>query len=627
MNIQVQMCGLVISLLLMVFYLHTNRLHLYREKLFLTALVVTIINISLDILSVIAIYYRDITPIYLVRAVCKIYLTAIVWQLWTAIAYISADAFTEIKHIRFKSIFAVFAVIACILILALPIGIFSEGNVIYTYGPSVISLYITAALSIATVIVFTFVFRKKTTRRRLFAVHAWMLLWLVAMAIQFFNNELLIVGFAASLGMVILYFALENPESNIQRQYGCFNAVALRGYLAEMYETGKPFAAYNILLNTAKKSEIHGNDFYQNFIKKILEVFSKYDGIYIFKSVNMNLFVIANDDDMLTKAIDEARGSLATYVGIDHGIVSVHMSDGHIVEDSDEFIEAFSFAESHCGVYSIMGTVYSITEKDIETLRNRTKMIKEISLAVAEDRIEVFYQPIYNARTKSFNSAEALARLRRKDGTIVPPGLFIPVAEESGQILEVGKIVFDKCCKLLAAGEVVDNGIDFIEVNLSIIQSENAKLPDVILGGIEKYGLRPDQIVLEITETASIARRDMLIHNINYLSEKGIAFALDDFGKGESNLMYVVDMPFKILKFDLDMTKAVHTMPRAVEVVAAAEKMAHNLSMSIVAEGIETEHELNTMIDFNTDRIQGYYFSKPLPEREFIEFIKQNNTK
>ena len=140
---------------------------------------------------------------------------------------------------------------------------------------------------------------------------------------------------------------------------------------------------------------------------------------------------------------------------------------------------------------------------------------------------------------------------------------------------------------------------------------------------IEKYGIDPSLINLEITESASVTSRTVLLRNMEKLIDYGFTFSLDDFGKGQSNLMYVVEMPVSIIKLDYDMSKAFFSSPKAKQVVRAVVAMAHGMDLKLVAEGIETEEEIDGMNRECIDYIQGFYYSKPLPMPEFLSFISK----
>jgi len=208
---------------------------------------------------------------------------------------------------------------------------------------------------------------------------------------------------------------------------------------------------------------------------------------------------------------------------------------------------------------------------------------------------------------------------------MVPPGVFIDIAEQNGMILKLGEIVFEKVCRFLKGINTGQYGIHYIEVNLSVVQCAFEHLAETYINIMEKHKLSPKLINLEITESASLSAKKILLDNMKVLMDYGIRFSLDDFGTGQSNLNYIVDMPVDIVKFDRDMTRAYFENGRAKYVMDAAMHMIQGMKLKIVSEGIETEEQYKTMEALGISYIQGYYFSKPLPEKEFLEFLTLQN--
>jgi EAL domain-containing protein (putative c-di-GMP-specific phosphodiesterase class I) len=251
--------------------------------------------------------------------------------------------------------------------------------------------------------------------------------------------------------------------------------------------------------------------------------------------------------------------------------------------------------------------------------------VKKVILdALDDDRVVVFYQPIYATGDKRFVSAEALVRIRATDGSIVPPGVFIPIAEECGIIGSLGERVFEKVCEFLHESNITEFGIHYIEVNLSVVQCEQRDLADRYIRIMQKYEVNPWLINLEITETGSVQAKKILLENMKKLMDYGVSFSLDDFGNGQSNLDYVIDMPVSIMKLDMTMTQNYFKSLKAQFVMRAAITMAHDLDLFVVSEGVETKEQLEEMERLQIDYIQGYYFSKPLPQDEFYAFIEKH---
>lgn len=180
---------------------------------------------------------------------------------------------------------------------------------------------------------------------------------------------------------------------------------------------------------------------------------------------------------------------------------------------------------------------------------------------------------------------------------------------------------------MLKETRMVELGMEHIEVNLSVVQCEKQNLADTLIGIAKRYQVEPDRINLEITETASINAKQVLLENMEKLIDYGFTFSLDDFGKGESNLMYIVEMPVTIVKLDYDLTKAFFDSDKAKQVVKAVIGMVHRLGLKLVAEGVETREESEQLQKEGVDYIQGFYYSRPIPLEEFLHFVECENSK
>ena len=197
----------------------------------------------------------------------------------------------------------------------------------------------------------------------------------------------------------------------------------------------------------------------------------------------------------------------------------------------------------------------------------------------------------------------------------------IKASEDSGQIHRIGEIVFENVCRMINKYNIAEYGIEYIEINLSTVQCSDEKLEERYIRIMEKHSINPKFINLEITESATVEMKQTLLANMKKLITYGVTFSLDDFGTGQSNLNYIVEMPVQIVKFDREMTKSYFESHKGRFVMNAAMHMIQGMKLHIVSEGIETKEQLETMEELGIEYIQGFYFSKPLPLLKFIEFI------
>lgn len=622
MNIQMQICGMIILIVLAVFYKSNRTLKLYSEGIFFRVMIFAIASLSLDILSLVVIGYRQMLPMILVYLVCKTYIISLIWVGMSGTIYVLTEVLSMEKHKFLINLMISITCVQGIIVYALPIYIHEETKEVYTYGPAVLCVYLFAVLYVVATLAIIIIYRNRVSRRRRFAVSLWMTIWIIAAIIQFLNNELLLVGFATAIGVLILLVIMENPESNLDRRLGCFNSYALSEYAKELFRNKKKFSVLNLSFGNKKLLE-ENRAYAEEMLRGMLNAVNRRKKVLAFKNTNADIVFISDDGDGLYR------------LGLDILAYFTKDTEWHketslaLVKKCDSFADAeelFGFLTFlHKEYVNEKERVLPVGESIIEKYKKQFEIEQMITDALMEDRVEVFLQPIYANEEHCFSSAEALVRIREKDGSLIPPGLFIPVAEESGQILELGERVFEKVCSFLKNSDALKLGLRIVEVNLSVIQCERRDLAERLIAIADKYEVSPEYINLEITETASISARATLLANMKKLMDYGFKFSLDDFGKGESNLMYVVEMPVSIVKLDYDLTKAFFGSSKAKLVLRAVVSMAHGMELKLVAEGIETKEELISMCKEGIDYIQGFYYSKPLPMWEYLEFIEKNN--
>jgi EAL domain-containing protein (putative c-di-GMP-specific phosphodiesterase class I) len=454
-----------------------------------------------------------------------------------------------------------------------------------------------------------------------------MALEIAAAIVQFFAPYALLVGFGSSLGLFILYSELENPEVYLDRTAGCFSFETFAMYLRQEFENLKKFSCVIV----CNDSEIKKSDEEQKkIIVEMAEFLNSFGFAKLFR-LNDNDFALVYDKGQremneIESAVnlDVIRQRFKSKWG-ENSILNtkfLYIPEGHIVSSAEEFIEVYERNRYKFDKGEDMRTLDETAGQDIKEYR---AMVLEIKDALRTDRVEVFYQPIYSVETGKFVSAEALARIRGNDGKLIMPGRFIPVAEESGLIGEIGERVFSKTCRCIKENNLKMKGIDYVEVNLSVSQCENPMLSSTYHEIMRLEEVRPEEINLEITESSTLNQRNILLENMKQLMNMGCGFSLDDFGTGESNLNYIVDMPVNIVKFDRSMVQDYFTNKRAEIVMRATVGMIKDLGLKIVAEGVETEEQVEGIKKLGIDYIQGYYYSKPLSKSDFIRFIETKN--
>lgn len=259
--------------------------------------------------------------------------------------------------------------------------------------------------------------------------------------------------------------------------------------------------------------------------------------------------------------------------------------------------------------------------------RAQKRLLLEINLRKAIEREELilYYQPQVSLKERRIIGVEALLRWNHPELGVVNPIDFIPVAEESGLIIPIGSWVLRTACEQAAAWRDAGLGLINMSVNLSVRQTKHAELMGEIRSALRHVGLPPSQLELEITETVLMENVHENVDLLNRLQTEGIRLSIDDFGTGYSSMAYLKRFPINQVKIDRTFVRDIPENADDKAIAVAIVVMAHSLGLSVVAEGVETEQQLQFLHDIGCDIIQGFYFSAPLSATRMTQLLQQGS--
>jgi len=265
---------------------------------------------------------------------------------------------------------------------------------------------------------------------------------------------------------------------------------------------------------------------------------------------------------------------------------------------------------------------FAYYHSDIEDqMQWRLNMIRQLRNDFADDCLELWYQPQLSLTTGKVIGAEALLRWRTADGKFVSPAVFIPLAEYSGLIIEIGDWVISQACKQLKILEENYSELS-ISVNVSIPQFRQDNFVDNIINTMTQHKIKPNKLELEITENILMDEPQIIIDALTKLKAQGISIALDDFGTGFSSLSYLQKLPLDRLKVDRAFVTDIHKEGQSV-IAETIINLGQKMQLKVIAEGIEEIEQQERLIELGCDEVQGFYYAKPMPADEFINFLQQ----
>ncbi|MDO4962102.1 MAG: EAL domain-containing protein, partial [Eubacteriales bacterium] len=265
------------------------------------------------------------------------------------------------------------------------------------------------------------------------------------------------------------------------------------------------------------------------------------------------------------------------------------------------------------------GKYAAIFDRTVRLQMEREQMIEAcMAEALEEKQFEVYYQPKHSAETGELVGAEALIRWNHPLYGFMSPGEFIPLFEKNGFISKVDAFVSQEVIANMTSW--IKRGIKIPSVSINVSRVDLPQISDVgsYAVNLGKYGLTPDNIHIEITESMYVANQSRQIQIISDLRDQGFVIEMDDFGAGYSSLGLLKTLPLDIIKLDMTF---VRNLDKQMEVVRAMIELAHSLGKTVIAEGVETEEQFSILRMFGCDAVQGYYFSKPLPKAGFEAYM------
>ena len=256
----------------------------------------------------------------------------------------------------------------------------------------------------------------------------------------------------------------------------------------------------------------------------------------------------------------------------------------------------------------------------------RLNLEKNLRKAIEKNEFKLYYQPQCSS-TGEIIGAEALIRWKQSEIGMIPPSIFIPIAEESDLIIDIGNWVINSVCQQIKRWDEQHIYIPHIAINISANQFHQPNFALSIINILKKHQVNPERVLLEITEGVFLKNLEEAINKMNILRDYGFNFSIDDFGTGYSSLSYLRRLPFDQLKIDQSFIHDIMTNQHCSAIVQAIIVMAEGLELTLIAEGVENNKQVNHLFNYGCQYFQGYYFSKPLTTEKFAQYILEKNKK
>ena len=459
------------------------------------------------------------------------------------------------------------------------------------------------------------------------------------------NNALLITFILAIIViLVILSICIYIVISNNKKQkrlfeYAYIDPVTKKGNIYYFRKKGQE------VLDKRKKHETNSSQFIAildiNKFKMINKAYGYQVGDTILKGIGEELEKLLGKESLICRYSNDYFSVLFEYkedihkmlykmvrnienlkieensynLSVNIGIYQLTDEDNNISEAMDKAIIAHSMSKGD------VFDKFHIYDKNMEKmLEKESKIEHEMNTALKDNEFEVYYQPKINIKNNTLYGAEALVRWNH-NGKMIPPSEFIPVFEKNKFILKLDLYIFEQVCRDKKMWKEKYNQNLIVSVNVSREHFLDEHFLEKYLLIVSKYGINPNEIDLEITESATIEAGIDIIEIMNKMKKLGFLISIDDFGTGYSSLSALQDMPADILKIDKSFVDRIGKNEK--NIIDYILNIAKELNLKTIAEGVETEQQRDYLYEKGCDIIQGYYYAKPMPEKEFEEYMKK----
>lgn len=630
-NYDFALASIPVQVILLLVYCLRRNLPVRQSASFLNLMIA---NLTMTLSDIISCEMNEVWtdfPLWVMYGINMLYFVSFIVRGWALFDYAAESCHGYQKFGRYtRVVMAVPAVVVLVMILSTP-----WTGMIFSFSPTegyfncylYQAIYVSTYFYIAATFVFIFVcFRGMSTRLRigLLSSNALLLGGIILRKLFF---HVLVTSFFSVLVILIIFLSSENPDLYRHRQIRFFNREAFRRIGTEYLSREMPFSCVILAAqNYEMLKHIYGTTRVYERLQTVGDrMISAFSQGYVFYLRNGNFVILdncsvgGNDEKAALQWKQEIERLLA-----DNDIVklsfSVMLLPSEVAGSGINEIENLvHYSLRNSDAINQKGD-YLITKEMVQKLERETDIRLALKRALDNRTVQVYFQPIYSTVENRVVGAEALARMSDEKLGNISPDDFIRVAEKNGDIVRLGRQIFENVCDFIHSAHLRERGIRRVHVNLSPAQCMDTQLAPDFAEIAGRFHVPMSMIDFEITETA-IDDHQAILEQIYRLKESGAELSLDDFGTGTSNLTRLMKMPINLVKLDLTVVHAYFNGETAI--LPDLIRMFHNADMKIVVEGVETEEMMRRLAELSCNYQQGYYFSRPVSPTDFLEYLNR----
>lgn len=496
----------------------------------------------------------------------------------------------------------------------------------YVRGNLKYCTYIITGIQIFIAEIAVFKYRQALSFRMFFVFVLYPIISAIVMSIQVINEYLIMTGCSGLITLILMYLAIQSDKIEIDYKSG----LKTEQYLERIMQKRIKSCTLSIISveNLGILQERIGSTVLDKKIFNLVRTFRINIKGTLYRRGSMFMVVSAHDTiEILEKEIEKSffkyekqfnknKNNNLKYLAASINIPEEASNYNEGIEILKSLLENARKERTCCIVHSSASFLNSFKRK------KKIIEILERELNPSSVQYQVYFQPIMSIEQNKFVYAEALSRLINTELGNISPAEFIPIAEDNGLVEKLGRVNFEKVCEFISKNKSI---VKAVSVNFSVYQMLNPGIKEFVFGTIEKYGISPRNIIIEITESIFIDDLETVKLRMEEFVKGGIIFYLDDFGTGFSNFANVIRLPFYTIKIDRSFVLMMEKDEEMLKLVKNLIATFRDSNLKILIEGVETEIQDKLVKSAGVDYIQGFLYSKPLPMNSYLELLKNEN--
>ena len=603
-----------------------------RQRLFLYAGISTFLAAFFDICAVFCMTRLGSVPPAVCRLISTLFFIFLIFTPFAMADYVVDVTFSNPRH-KFLGLSVNGAVYALYLVLVM---LNWRTGWIFSYSPQngyergvlkYLTYWVTAFYCAG--IIFSALVNRRRIARQIFGVFvAYPIICATFVIFQLFRPYVILNGIASFSSVFFAYMVIQTYLTEVDIGTGLMTEQRLRKRMAGQKSGGVLYVLsienMNLIRASMDYAELGrffldmGGLFWSHFPHSSYHI-----STHRFAAIGRSMAEVREKSESISRQMESLISGLNPYIRIPLDCRSVAMNFSREDNDYDALMDMINnmIPKAKSGqIHSLM-----VCDEAMLVERERKRCIYRIlkrELNSDSERFQVWYQPIYSIADRGFTYMEALSRLRDTELGSISPQEFVEVAESRGLIERLGDVAFEKVCKFLSENRDV---VSAVSVNFSAYQMINPNLVQNVLSTLERYSLKPESIIMEITESIFIDNYDLVREHMVRLSRLGVKFYLDDFGTGYSNLSNVVALPFSTIKMDRSLVMMMEESERGVSLFTNLVSTFKGAELKVLVEGVETSNQNALVESVGVDYIQGFLYSRPLEPSACVELLRKDS--